>query len=514
MSIEEWKKLKKNPEILDTSQINIPVPDGKTLLTYQEEGIRYALGKKGTLIADEMGLGKTIQAIGFINASPEIERVLIVCPKSLKLNWHNEIDEWLQREIPCAISIVTYEGLSKLAPGPIDLLVIDEAHSVKNVKAKRTMDVRRIAKFAKKIILLTGTPIENRPIELFPLLQLVNAEIWDPPGKIKDKTTKKLVPVGKGEGAGFFNFAKRYCNGHKVQHNRTDSHWDFSGASNLEELGEKLRESCMIRRLKKDVLTQLPDKRHQIIVLPSTSHDNDIIPDLNEDNFEDRIRRLKASKIAFTEYSKRRHAQGLEKVDAIIEHVIECLEEQDKIILFAHHQDVLSELIIGLKDFNITSMNAESSVENRQKAVDKFQTNPKCRIIIGSIGTMGVGWTLTASSLVIFSEIEPVPGIMHQAADRAHRIGQKESVLVQYLVQDGSLDARICKILIKKQNVIDKALNHMIKIPENTIQTIESPREPVHEAFARKLNKPECNHEKIIPAGLRYKCVSCNMIMR
>jgi len=438
--------------------MKLKAPLDKTYLAYQEEGIKYALARKGTLIADEMGLGKTVQALGVINNCWEPDgvgkRVIIVCPASLIWNWYSEIDKWVIRK-DVAVHVTSYEQCSKMYITSIDLLIVDEAQYVKHQKAQRTIAVKKLAKISKKIILLTGTPIENKPVELFSLLQIIAPDEWDKSGRIKGKT------VSPGEGAQFFNFAKRYCDAKEVRRGKK-KFWDFSGNSNLEELNSRLRETVMIRRLKKDVLKELPDKRHQIIVLPKTKNENgwiDKFIDRLECEWEHAIAELKANKIAFEEFSKVRHQQGIEKVEYVIGHIHECMEQVDKVILFAHHREVVESLKEELGDFGIVCVTSNMSPAERANAVNEFQTKPDCKIILGTIDTMGTGFTLTASSLVLFAELSPVPGKMAQAADRAHRIGQRESVLVRYLVQDGSIDARMCKILIKKMEVISRALD-------------------------------------------------------
>jgi SWI/SNF-related matrix-associated actin-dependent regulator 1 of chromatin subfamily A len=228
------------------------------LLPYQVAGVEFASAQfakgKHSLIADEMGLGKTVQAIGVINSNPEISRVLIVCPTSLILNWWSEMKVWLTRDI--GVSVVSYDSLHKVNTLALDLVIFDEAHYIKNPKTDRCTESKRVASKAKRVLLLTGTPIENRPLELWPLLQILDAKTWDPPGTIK--RDGKRVKVGAGEGANFFSFAKRYCNAHRVQRGRK-TFWDFNGATNLGELNEWLKKTGMIRRLKRDVLTELPD---------------------------------------------------------------------------------------------------------------------------------------------------------------------------------------------------------------------------------------------------------------
>ncbi len=452
----------------------IPAPEGKSYLPYQEEGIRTMLGRRGTLLADDMGLGKTIQAIGLINADLEIKKVLILCPKSLKLNWRDELEEWLVKSRAIDIDIVTYEGIAKVGMKFYDLMVIDEGHYVKNEGSLRTQRILKAAKWVKRVLVLTGTPMESRPMELWTLLRIVDPKEWDPAGTIKkrDKETKRLVTtkVEDGENAGFWRYVKRYCDAKQVRHGKGNAdknwHWDFSGASNLEELQVRLRAGCMIRRLKSEVLKQLPNKRRRIIVLPSDfTGDDDLIPVLTYENFEDATKRLFSDKVLFEEYSKRRLAQGLAKVPQVIEYVMSALESGGKIILFAHHGDVIEGLKTGIQaalgehDYAVV-VTGKTHVGDRGAAVHNFQGDPRCRMFIGSIGAAGVGLTLTASSHVIFAELDPVPGKMTQGEDRAHRIGQEECVMVDHLVWDRSLDARICKILVRKQAVLSAALDN------------------------------------------------------
>src|SRR5271166_4532052 len=225
------------------SEQDFPCPKGLEYLGYQKAGIAYALKRRGTLIADDMGLGKTVQAIGVINAS-NAHNILIVCPASVKLNWARELERWLTRERsisiampgkklePGEIVICNYEQLDKIpAKASFDLLIADEAHACKNPKSKRTKGIMRLAKKVDgRVILLTGTPLLNgRPVELWPLLQIVNPEEWD-----------------KGD-KGFVKYAWRYCAPVKEFHGN-GYHWNFNGAARLEELQERLRSTCMVRR--------------------------------------------------------------------------------------------------------------------------------------------------------------------------------------------------------------------------------------------------------------------------
>ena len=469
--------------------IDIPHPDGLEYMPFQKAGIAYCIDHTAVLLGDEPGLGKTIQVAGTINAIEEIQTALVICPASLKINWQRELDKWLVRyyrivivgsdtdirsQTGNVILIVNYDILKKhreaLMQISFDLVVVDEAHYIKNAEMKkdrltgektfktlRTQLVHEIGRSAKRKLLLTGTPIVNRPKELYSLLYFLDPVRWN----------------------NFFRFAKRYAGAFQTRFG-----WDFSGASNLEELQQTLRETVMIRRLKKDVLPDLPAKRRQIIELPANGCAGFVEAESEaEDRFDAEIEAIEAERdfavanddtqtyeaaveklqsryrAQFTELSELRHRTALAKVPKVIEHATEMLEAVDKLVIFAHHHDVIAALMEGLAAFNPVRLTGEDSMTARHIAVDRFQNDPSCRVFNGSIMAAGVGLTLTAASTVICAELDWVPGNMTQAEDRCHRIGQSDSVLVQHIVLDGSIDAKMAKKLVAKQDVADRALD-------------------------------------------------------
>jgi SWI/SNF-related matrix-associated actin-dependent regulator 1 of chromatin subfamily A len=466
----------------------IPCPEGMSFFPYQVAGIQRAISlDEGVLIADEQGLGKCAETVGYVNASPMVTSVLIVCPASVRINWEREWLMWTTREMAVgqfdakspdlpAVTIINFDILDKLLSmfphTHWDLLVVDEVHFAKNPKAKRTQNILELKKRSALVIGLTGTPIPNKPIELFPILQLVAPEAWDPPGTAMKKVDgkKSYVPVGAGGGAGFFRFAKRYAGAHQEWVSKTKQVWMFDGASNLDELNEKLRTTCMVRRLKVDVLKDLPPKRRNIVCFPRDGWEDEITGEckglavvLKETTLEGAAKALTKCKIEFTDYSRVRHSTAMAKVDLVAEHVIAALEGgSEKVIVFAHHHDVIDRLNVLLAPYGCVQVTGESpqyGEGSRQECVDSFQKNPATRVFIGSIGAAGVGITLTASSHVVFAELPLRPADMVQAEDRAHRIGQKGSVLIDVLVFDGSVDAHIAKMLVAKQDVADMALD-------------------------------------------------------
>jgi SWI/SNF-related matrix-associated actin-dependent regulator 1 of chromatin subfamily A len=465
-----------------SADIDLPCPEGLAYLPFQRAGIAAAMNREAVLFGDEMGLGKTIQAIGILNSDPTLRKVLVICPASLRLNWKRELTRWLVREMtivladgkscPSAdfdITIINYDILTKhlstLRGTAWDAAIIDEAHYCKNPNAKRTQAVVGEEKKgieitpgikARRRIMLTGTPIPNRPIEGWPLFHY-------------------LAPA---EFRSFFGYAKRYADAHNNGYG-----WDFTGSANLGELQEKLRATIMIRRLKADVLTELPAKRRQVIELPANGaagavraeqdawkrHES-LMDELraavelskasaDAADYESAVGKLReAARVAFAEMAKARHDTAVAKVPYVVEHVTSAIEGDAKVVVFAHHHDVLDALITEFGS-QAVAVHGDVPFPARQAAVDRFQSDPACKVFIGGIQAAGVGLTLTAAAHVIFAELDWVPGNVTQAEDRCHRIGQHQSVLVQHLVLEGSLDARMARILVEKQDVIDRALD-------------------------------------------------------
>jgi len=491
-ALEEHRQKVEESRATD-ADVDVPAPDGLEYLPFQRAGIAYAIRREAVLIGDEMGLGKTIQALGIVNADSSIKSVLIVVPASLRINWKRECEKWLVRKFSIYVVesnkavpedadlvIVNYDRikgkvLESLEARQWDILIVDECHKVKNPKAQRTKKVlgwwNRAKKEkvpglvdrAKRKVFLTGTPFLNRPIEIQPV-------------------AGALSPRDFGN---FFRFAKRYCNAHQTRYG-----WDFSGASNLEELQERLRASIMVRRLKKDVLTELPSKRRQVVTLARNGaakaveaeadafrrHEEKLAElraeaDLahaagDEEGYKAAVGKLKdAAQVAFTEMSRHRHAVAVAKLPQVIEHVDNMLESGiEKVVVFAHHHDVVDGLMEHFGDAAVR-LTGRDSQEQKQAAVDRFQTDPDCKVFVGSIQAAGVGLTLTAASNVVFAELDWVPANVTQAEDRCHRIGQNENVLVQHLVVDGSIDARMAQVLVEKQELADKALDNETRVP-------------------------------------------------
>lgn len=455
------------------SDLEVPVPDGLELFPYQRAGVAYALGRRATLIADEMGLGKTVQAIGVAN-STGARSILVVCPLSVKLNWEAELRRWSTAEPPLTIGHATaktwpdtdvvvahWDVLAKheraLRSRDWDLAVADEVHLAKNRSAGRTQalfgDRKRDlppVRAARKLA-LTGTPIPNRPREL-----------WAPLNWLAPEVADREV-----------DFWVRFCDGHKEIVNREGREvWVRDGASNLRELSQKLRSTVMVRRLKKHVLDSLPPKRRQLVTMdPSDVTGARAALDAErklvaaagidaDDDFEAVVRKLEASEVGFAAMSRVRRDVGVAKAPAVAEHVAGILDEgEKKVVVWAHHHEVVDILGEALASYGVVSITGETPLDDRQAAVDAFQSEAGPRVFVGSITAAGTGITLTAAQTAVFAELDWVPGNVVQAEDRCHRIGQTSSVLVQHVVLDGSLDARLAQTLVGKQEITRSALD-------------------------------------------------------
>jgi SWI/SNF-related matrix-associated actin-dependent regulator 1 of chromatin subfamily A len=467
-------------------------PEGWNFYPYQAAGVQIASERKRILIADECGLGKTPSAVGVINEDPTIETVLVVCPASLKVNWRRELERWMVRPLEIGLArpkdpapdtpvvICGYEQArkpethDKLMARSWGVLILDEAQRLRNPKTKQTKAIlgshrpksmrpgfRRprervpgLIDRARYVLPLSATPIENRTIDLWPILNALDPEAF--PSRWK--------------------FGMRFGDG-----KRTSWGWNLSGSSRLPELQTRLRSGLMIRRLTKDVL-DLPKLTREIVKIDPQSNRTLVEQEqaaLSKTNrFEELEQDLSSAvargdsrayqrtakeldlrtKAAFKDFSKIRRDTAVAKIGAVIEHTHKALEQTDKLLLFGHHQQVLQAFTKEFGDMAVT-LTGQTSTRLRQGLVDRFQTKDDCRVFIGSIRAAGVGLTLTAASLVLFAEFDLCPSWMIQSEKRAHRIGQKKDVLVRHLVWDGSLDVRLVQILLLKQHVAEQGLD-------------------------------------------------------
>lgn len=451
-------------EVVEIKDIVIPENLKDVLFDYQKEGIQFIESKNGRcLIADEMGLGKTIQALTYLAIHPEKRPAIIACPASLKLNWFKEISSWMSDHEVYMINdgkkdstyqdyqlsqsstgqgpiiIINYDLLSKwqerlIAINP-KIMICDESHFIKNPKAKRTVSVKAISSVCKHFIALSGTPIINRPIEFFNTLNIIDQDAF----------------------GSFWQYAKRYCGAVKNKFG-----WDFSGSSNQEELNDVLS-VLMIRRLKQDVLKDLPAKIRTVVPIEI---DNKKEYQFASDEFFTWLKEEKGSKAV----SKAMNAKALTRIEnlkqvavkgkmkSIISWISDHLESNGKLVVFANHLSVLDELE---KEFSDIVVRIDGSVtkEKRNDAVEKFQTDDSIRLFIGNKAA-GVGLTLTAANATCTIELPWSPGDCDQQEDRVHRIGQDaDSVHAYYLIAENTIEDDIMELLDRKRIVLKAILD-------------------------------------------------------
>jgi len=494
--------------------LNIPGLQG-TLRPFQNEGVFHINRLEGNaVLADDMGLGKTIQAISYLQLHQEKRPAVIICPGFLKLNWEREINKWMnpipsililsgrkgQTIEPADIYLINYDILSneyekEICPATgkkkskeipftgwvdylmelnIESLILDESHYIKNSKSQRTKASFKLRKRAKSVLSMSGTIMDNQTQDLFNPVTIVNKNI-----------------LGT-----FWNFAKRYCNAH---HGRFG--WDTTGSSNTAELHHLLTSSIMIRRLKSEVLTELPDKSFNFVPMGLNNEKTYLkaeqnfiaylrgtiqkeLESVNEEmtgklkkstkNFnlkvssvisKEEIKQAQESKINTAKRAlhltkltalKQLAAKGC--LPSVIEWLDNFMESGNKIVVFAIHKAIIEEL---MKVFGKVAVKVDGSTSfsARQKAVDSFQNNKKIRMFIGNMDAAGVGITLTAASDVAIIELPDKPGLLRQAPDRVHRIGQKEAVNVWYLFPPKTVIEKVAMSLDRKAQNISLVLD-------------------------------------------------------
>lgn len=415
------------------------------LMPFQTEGVKFGISLGGrVMLADDMGLGKTIQALGIACHYRSEWPLLVVTPSSMRYSWEESILRWVSsvsgqdvqvmstggdnfRE--AKVVVTTYDLLSRKAELMLHhnfgVVIFDESHMIKSYKSARYKAAAPLMKKLKRVIMLTGTPAMSRPLELYTQISGI-----DP----------SLFPH-------FHDFGVRYCEGRKEAWG-----WTFRGSSNTEELQIILQSCVLIRRLKSEVLSQLPPKQRMTVVL-----DPGLIK--NKKIFEGMGHKIQSLSRVESGDCLQMFAKTAEmKANAVREYLREVLESDKKFLVFAHHMVMLST-ICSLCEETKTKyirIDGNTSAEERMARTSKFQNQEEVKVAVLSITAANTGLTLTAAQLVIFAELYWNPGILVQAEDRAHRIGQEDSVMVQYLVARTTADDHIWPLIQNKLEVLGK----------------------------------------------------------
>lgn len=446
---------------------------------YQREGICFGLQHKRIIIGDEPGLGKTLQSIGIVdtaNAYP----CLVICPSSLKINWQREFHKFTDKSAVVLdnnvrttwgylltmgvhqVAIVNYESLRKYFVWDIKgdgkqfrlkdvvfcpqitafkSIIIDESHRVKDPSTQQTIFTKGLSVGKEWCILLSGTPVVNRPEDLIAQLSIMS-RIGDFGGRAK--------------------FMADYCTDPKDK--------NATPAVPLSELSKQLYDTCMIRREKAKVLPQLPDKTRVdlYVEINNTNEYNlaaaDLAGYLREytECTDSEIRR-KMRMEALVKFMTLRSLATKGKVSQAVDFIRTFLDSGKKLIVFCSLHEIVDDLK-GAFPRAVTVTGRDSAV-NKQAAVDAFQNNPDVNLIICSIKAAGVGLTLTASSDVAFVELAWTYADCCQCEDRAHRIGQKDNVTCYYLLGRGTIDHTIYSLIHRKKSIANEIMNSDDDIP-------------------------------------------------
>lgn len=480
----EEQEIEENFSIPALPELKVHIPLKKEMFPYQKNGVAYNLEKKRTLIGDKPGLGKTVQSIATVLAANQFP-CLIICPSSLKINWQREWHMWTDKKAivltdaikntfpnywehgMADVFIVNYESLKKyfvqsiptIEKGkrlnlrdikfklkPVTMLksiIVDESHRCKSFAAKQTKFVKGISAGKEMVLLCSGTPVINKPLDLLPQLMILNQE---------------------GNFGGYKGYLNRYCAGPNA-------------ASNLKELNYKLNLYCFYQRDKADVLKDLPAKMRQKVICEITNRkeyedaENDLRKYLLEykQASDEKIQRaMRGQAMVMMGILKNISARG--KLEDVFDFVNDIMESGEKLVLFAH----LKEVIQHLKDKfpKSVSVTGGDDMKSRQESVDKFQKDKECQLIICSIKAAGVGLTLTASSRVAFIELPWTAADTEQCEDRCHRIGQKDSVQATYFLGTNTIDEYIYDIIEGKRNIAAQITGTEELVEESVIDNL------------------------------------------
>lgn len=438
---------------------------GRRAFKHQEEGIKFLLSKKKCILADDMGLGKTFQSI-VAALETGAEKVLVVCPANAKINWKREICNFVDEDEvsilksgywnPKRFTIINYDILKnfhtlvdgrkkyeeneirrELVDFGFDLVILDEAHMVKNSSSQRTKIINQISENIERRWLLTGTPIANRPMDYFNLLFLCDSPLT----------------------ANWQFFAFRYCAAKKfnkrLKTGKMKQIWLTDGASNLEELHNRTKK-YILRRVKEDHL-DLPPK----IVAPYYLELDDM--KAYESVFDDYLEWAKSegkslgSGRHMVELIVLRKFISLKKVEHSVELAEQAIEQGKKVIIFTNFTDSFNALMSKFGKLAV-GHNGKMNGTQKQNSIDQFQNNDNVKVFVGNLISAGTAITLTKAEVVIMNDLDFVPANHAQAEDRAWRIGVQRTVNVYYPIFEDTIDVKMYEMLNEKRRIIAQAI--------------------------------------------------------
>jgi SWI/SNF-related matrix-associated actin-dependent regulator of chromatin subfamily A-like protein 1 len=462
----EHERARATVELSYAEDASLPALElGGVLRPFQRAGVRYALDRRRTFIADEQGLGKTVQALATLEAERAFPAI-VVCPASMKLAWERETRKWLPRRSVTVLEgrapegspaeadgsdvvILNYDILAAHAPHVIErgpqALVLDESHYVKNPRARRTKAALALAAALPDDALrlaLTGTPILNRPHELVAQLRVLG----------------RLGEFGSGA-----RLARR-----------------FRDAGSNDRLHWNLRAHCYVRRTKKQVLPQLPEKtRETIPILLSNEQEyrlaeRDVIGWLQKLPLDLRTidakvaAALRAEQLVRLNNLRRLAARG--KLPTALPWIADFLQSGEPLVVFADHIEMQRAVLERFP--GAARLLGSDTPRARQDAVDAFQREDGPQLIVCSMKAGSQGITLTRASNVAFLELDWTPARHDQAEDRTHRIGQHDAVTAWYLLAPQTIDEEMALVLERKRGLIGAVTDGEVRDDEAMVDVV------------------------------------------
>lgn len=420
---------------------------------FQKEGIKFLLLRDRSILADDMGLGKSIQSILASLLLPEDYKILFITMRTLKYNIEEEIKPYSDSykviektwETGYKFTIVHYEALKKWKKNILvekyNCVIIDEAHKIKNSSTSRSKNVSEIVKDVKKVWLLTGTPMSNRPSDYYNLLKLIQHPISN----------------------NWVTYITKYCDGKKIF-----GHWDIKGATNLDDLFLKTKDS-VLRRLKKEVLTDLPNKERQPVYLHLENRKgyDKVIVDYKEKKFNE-LTEFEQSFLEdgdinvanMTKFIIWRQYCAIQKIEdgSLIDLIENQIEEGHKIVVFTNFTKVIDAVSEKFPETSVFIDGRIKDAHERLQIVKNFNEDEKLKLLICNLQVGSVGLNIQGANVGIINDMDWVPSTMLQAEDRLWRMGQLKDVNILYPVYKGTVEEIVFKVINSKMRNISTAI--------------------------------------------------------
>jgi SWI/SNF-related matrix-associated actin-dependent regulator 1 of chromatin subfamily A len=481
------------------SPMNVSLQKDYVLRDFQQKGVGYITEKNGSaLLGDDMGLGKTIQTIAYLKSRPDLRPAVIVCPASLKHNWQNEFKKFIEVDAEILSGITPFQITKNIVIINYDILyawetyltqintkymVLDEAHYVQNKEARWAKCVLRMAE-NMPVLALTGTPLTHSPKQLYNIIKVVNP---------------KLFPV---ERAYMLRYQPDDNNSEWVKNPRLKNKREH-------ELHWILKNTCMYRRTKEEVLPELPPKTISVLPIDITNKADYSREERGIINVAKNLD-YKTSAVEFESMVNSLKSTAVKgKIKGCFEWIDNFLDESDeKLVVYCWHHDVVDLLCAKYKGIHV-QVDGRIDSNKRQGLVDRFSTDNKIRLFICNIKAGGVGLNLTAASNVVFVELGRTPAEHRQAIDRCHRMLQKYSVNAYFLIGAGTVEEHILDIMDSRSKTIDAIVDGK-ETEECNLLKVQYVMKELFNQYKRRCNekvlqthRPENANLQQLPVGIK-----------